>query len=77
MRQTVPGIRQSIDGVGIIGTGTDPALRSCEAKLLAHIRTDWAVDYGTREVKLLIEYQDGAPVLIRVTKSTVKEEKLR
>lgn len=52
-------------------------LKSCEARLLACIRGDWAVEYGTREVRLLIEYQDGTPVLIRVTANAVKEEKLR
>ncbi|HEU4679278.1 MAG TPA: hypothetical protein VFS35_07140 [Terrimicrobiaceae bacterium] len=52
-------------------------MRSCEAKLLACIRNDWALDFGTREVRLVIEYQDHTPVLIRVTMKTVKEEKLR
>jgi hypothetical protein len=55
----------------------DPALRPCEAKLLTCIRNHWALDYGTREVRLVIEYQDGVPVLIRVTGNIVREEKLR
>ena len=56
---------------------TVAGLRSCEAKLLARIHNEWALDFGTREVRLLIEYQDGVPVLIRVTDNTVREEKLR
>lgn len=55
----------------------EPTLRSCEAKLLSYIRNHWAVDFGTREVRLVIEYQDGVPVLIRVTANRVTEEKLR
>ena len=51
--------------------------RSCEAKLMARIHNEWALDFGTREIRLLIEYQDGVPVLIRVTDNTVREEKLR
>ncbi|MBI3974953.1 MAG: hypothetical protein HY334_01015 [Armatimonadetes bacterium] len=51
-------------------------LRSCEARLIASIRNDWAVQFGSREVRLIIEYQDGVPVLIRVVESSVKEEKL-
>ncbi len=53
------------------------SLRSCEAKLIASIREDWALQFGSREVRLIIEYQDGLPVLIRVTDNKVKEEKLR
>jgi len=56
---------------------TEPTLRSCEAKLLGLIRDRWALDFGSREVRLLIEYQDGVPVLIRVTGNSVKEEKLK
>jgi hypothetical protein len=52
-------------------------LRPCEAKLLTRIHNEWALDFGTREIRLLIEYQDGVPVLIRVTDNTVREEKLR
>ncbi len=52
-------------------------LRSCEAKLIASIREDWALKFGSREVRLIIEYQDGLPVLIRITDNKVKEEKLR
>lgn len=55
----------------------DHVLKPYEAKLLKYIRSHWALDFGTREVRLLIEYQDGVPVLIRVTGNTVKEEKLR
>lgn len=55
----------------------EPALRSCEAKLLSCIRNHWAVEFGTREVRLVIEYQNGVPVLIRVTANRVTEEKLR
>lgn len=56
---------------------SEPALLSCEIKLLKCIHNDWALEFGTREVCLLIEYQDKVPVLIRVTGNTVKEEKLR
>lgn len=55
----------------------EPALRSCEAKLLSYIRNHWAVEFGTREVHLVIEYQDRVPVLIRVTANRVSEEKLK
>jgi hypothetical protein len=56
---------------------SDPELRSCEAKLIGLIRNHWALDFGTREVRLVIEYQDNVPVLIRVTENVVKEEKLK
>jgi hypothetical protein len=62
---------------GLTPNTGSPGLRSCEAKLLARIHNDWALDFGTREIRLLIEYQDGVPVLIRVTDNTVREEKLR
>ncbi len=67
---------------GAQGSGTsvgrsEPALRSCEVTLIARIRNDWAVQFGSRDVRLIIEYQDGVPVLIRVTANTVKEEKLK
>lgn len=52
-------------------------IRSCEAKLIDSIHNHWALDFGTREVRLLIEYQDKVPVLIRVTENTVREEKLK
>lgn len=55
----------------------DGDLRPCEAKLLAYIRNHWALEFGTREVRLVIEYQNGVPVLIRVTGNIVREEKLR
>ncbi len=54
-----------------------PALKPCESKLIANIRRDWALKFGSREVRLVIEYQDGVPVLIRVTGNRVKEEKLK
>ena len=54
-----------------------PVLRPCEARLIARIRGDWAVGFGSREVRLTIEYQDGVPVLIRVTGNRLQEEKLR
>ncbi|MDR7555329.1 MAG: hypothetical protein QN157_06940 [Armatimonadota bacterium] len=59
------------------GPTFDGDLRSCEAKLLSYIRNHWALEFGTREVRLVIEYQNGVPVLIRVTGNIVKEEKLR
>lgn len=34
-------------------------LRSCEAKLICCIRNDWALEFGSREVRLVIEYQEG------------------
>jgi hypothetical protein len=52
-------------------------LKSCEAKLLALINNHWALEFGTREVRLVIEYQDKVPVLIRVTQNVVREEKLK
>lgn len=55
----------------------EESLRPCEAKLLNLIRNRWALDFGTREVRLVIEYQDRFPVLIRVTGNVVKEEKLK
>lgn len=55
----------------------EPGLRSCEAKLIRYIRDRWAIEHGSRAVRLVIEYQDGVPVLIRVTGNTVKEEKLK
>ncbi len=54
-----------------------PLLRSCEVELIGRIRGDWVVAFGSREVRLIIEYQDGVPVLIRVMENTVKEEKLK
>jgi len=59
------------------GPTPDVDLRPCEAKLLAYIRNHWALEFGTREVRLVIEYQNGVPVLIRVTGNVVREEKLR
>lgn len=56
---------------------TASGLKSCEAKLVSLIRNHWALDFGTREVRLTIEYQDKVPVLIRVTQNVVREEKLR
>lgn len=76
MSQMTSGIR-SPNGPDKVARTVTAALRSCEAKLLACIRNDWALDYGTREVRLVIEYQDHTPVLIRVTMNTVKEEKFR
>lgn len=55
----------------------DNVLRGCEAKLIDFIRNHWTLDYGSREVCLIIEYQDNVPVLIRVTENVVKEEKLK
>ncbi|HET7852954.1 MAG TPA: hypothetical protein VFM04_00645 [Candidatus Methylomirabilis sp.] len=77
MSQMPPIIRQSGNGPEKVSHPVGPALRSCEAKLLACIRDEWAVEYGSREVRLVIEYQDRTPVLIRVTMNTVTEEKLR
>ncbi len=77
MSQTASGIRQSTDGPGTVVDRAVPMLTPCEAKLIARIRNDWAVDYGAREIQLVIEYQDRTPVLIRITMNTVKEEKLR
>jgi hypothetical protein len=55
----------------------DPALRSCESKLLALIRNRWALEFGTRRVGLIIEYQDRIPVLIRIVENSITEEKLK
>ncbi len=77
MSQMASIVRQAGHGPEKISRPESPALRSCEAKLLDRIRNDWAVDYGAREVRLVIEYQDHTPVLIRVTMNTVKEEKFR
>lgn len=55
----------------------EQTLKSCEAKLITYIRKDWALAFGTREVQLVIEYQEGEPVLIRVTDNKVTEEKLK
>lgn len=78
MSHLPPTIRQSRNGPPEkVSHPAEPALRSCEAKLLASIRNDWAVDYGAREVRLVIEYQDRTPVLIRVTMNTITEEKFR
>ncbi len=55
----------------------EPALRSCEARLIARIRNDWALRFGSREVQLVIEYGDGLPVLIRVMENRIAEEKLK
>ena len=77
MSHLPPTIRQLRNGPEKVSHPEGPALRSCEAKLLATIRNEWAVDYGSREVQLIIEYQDRTPVLIRVTMNTVKEEKFR
>jgi hypothetical protein len=62
---------------GVAGHRLDGELRSCEAKLLSYIRNHWALEFGTREVRLVIEYQNSVPVLIRVTGNVVREEKLR
>lgn len=55
----------------------DPGVRPCEAKLIDLIGNHWALEFGTREVRLVIEYQDKVPVLIRVTENVIKEEKLK
>lgn len=77
MRQIADDLNQRADTRRTGPERLDFPLKSCEAKLLAYIRGDWAVDYGTREVRLVIEYQDKTPVLIRVTRNAVTEEKLR
>jgi len=56
---------------------SDVALRGCEVKLIDFIRNHWTLEYGSREVRLIIEYQDKVPVLIRVTENVIKEEKLK
>lgn len=61
----------------VVPAHTASELRACEAKLIGNIRGPWAIDHGSRAVRLIIEYQDRVPVLIRVTKNVVKEEKLR
>ena len=68
----------------LVSSGTDNAgldrsneLRSCEAKLLALMHHHWALEFGSREVRLVIEYQDKVPVLIRILENVVKEEKLK
>jgi hypothetical protein len=50
-------------------------LRSCEAKLIEAIRNDWALDCGSREVVLVIEYEDGVPVTIRAAENTPLQER--
>lgn len=70
-RSRSPAVRSIAPNPAVAG------VRSCEAKLMARIHNEWALDFGTREIRLLIEYQDGVPVLIRVTDNTVREEKLR
>lgn len=73
-------LRVGPDGTRSAPAGAEPsvsALKSCESKLIASIRGDWALEFGSREVRLVIEYQDGVPVLIRVTGNAVKEEKLK
>ena len=80
-----PGARRTDVRVGPDGTKgapagagqAAPALKPFESKLIANIRRDWALTFGSREVRLVIEYQDGVPVLIRVTGNRVKEEKLK
>ncbi len=73
-------IRVSPDGAqsAPAGAGQDvPALKPFEVRLIANIREDWALEFGSREVRLVIEYQNGVPVLIRATGERVKEEKLK
>ncbi len=72
-----PSGREGVRVSAAAAARPEPALRSCEAKLLSYIRNHWAVEFGTREVRLVIEYQNGVPVLIRVTANRVTEEKLR
>jgi hypothetical protein len=72
-----PSGRDGVRGSSETAARPEPALRSCEAKLLSCIRSHWAVEFGTREVRLIIEYQNGVPVLIRITANRVTEEKLR
>ncbi len=55
----------------------EQTLRSCEARLIACIRDDWALTFGSRKVRLVIEYQEGVPVLNRVTENAITEEKLK
>ena len=64
-------------GPGSGAAAAEQTLGSCEARLIACIRNDWALAFGSREVRLIIEYQEGVPVLIRVTASRIKEEKLK
>ncbi len=56
---------------------SDSDRRSCEAKLVNLIHNRWALEFGSREVRLVIEYQDKKPVLIRIIENVVKEEKLK
>jgi hypothetical protein len=69
--------RDGVGSRGVTAGQAEPVLRSCEAKLIDYIRNHWALEFGSREVRLIIEYQNGVPVLVRVTENTVREEKLR
>lgn len=62
---------------GGVAAPREQTLRSCEARLIACIRNDWALAFGSRKVRLVIEYQEGVPVLIRVTENAITEEKLK
>ena len=53
------------------------SLRSCEKKLIERLRQK-AVPYGTLEVAVQVEYQDGVPVMVRLKEQVaIQEEKLR
>lgn len=52
------------------------SLRPCEIRLIEWIRAH-AVPYGTAGAHIQVEYQDKAPVMIRVTSQVTVEEKLR
>ncbi len=45
--------------------------------LVRRVLTEWAIPYGSRRVRLDIEYQDGRPVLATIQHSPISIEKFK
>ncbi len=46
-------------------------------ELVRRILAEWTVPYGTRRIRLDLEYQDGKPVLVTVQHPPISTEKFR
>lgn len=55
---------------------SEKPLRSAELRLIQWIRRH-AIPYGTVTARLQIEFQDHVPVMVRLMRPILEEEKLR
>lgn len=57
-------------------TDTPMVLRACEAALITRIR-ELAMPYGSLKLRVTVEYQDTLPVLFRLGRVIVQEERVK